>query len=88
MQGPAEGQNTVEVQSILMVQSSLLQRVQSTQQKVQSNHQQKVQSIHLLKEQNILCSGQSFSWISVYKRTLEHCSCPQVHCIQLQVHCI
>ena len=58
-QRTVEGQNTVEVLSILMVQSSLLQQVQSTP-------QQKVQSIHLLKEQNILCSGQSFSWISVY----------------------
>ena len=58
-QRTVEGQNTVEVLSSLMVQSSLLPQVQSTP-------QQKVQSIHLLKEQNILCSGQSFSWISVY----------------------
>ena len=46
VQRTAEGQNTVEVLSTL---------------KVQSTPQQKVQSIHLLKEQNILCSGQSFS---------------------------
>ena len=58
-QRTVEGQNTVEVLSSLMVQSSLHPQVQSTP-------QQKVQSIHLLKEQSILCSGQSFSWISVY----------------------